>query len=76
MCVDYPVEKTRYLQEFEGKVWEIDVFETANKGLVLAEVELQDEKEQIVLPEWVAKEVSHDKRYFNAWLARHPYSTW
>lgn len=76
MCVDFPVEKTRYVQEFEGKVWEVDVFETVNEGLVLAEVELQDENEEIGLPPWIAKEVSDDKRYFNAWLAQHPYLTW
>ncbi|WP_167618896.1 CYTH domain-containing protein [Maribellus sediminis] len=76
MCVDFPVEKIRYVQEFEGKVWEIDVFENVNEGLVMAEVELQDEKEEIVLPHWISKEVSDDKRYFNAWLAKHPYSTW
>ena len=27
MCLDHPVEKTRYKEEFAGKIWEIDVFE-------------------------------------------------
>jgi adenylate cyclase len=76
MCVDYPVEKIRYLEEIEGKVWEVDVFENQNAGLVLAEIELQHEQEEITLPGWILSEVSHDKRYYNAWLAQHPFKTW
>ncbi|WP_340112303.1 CYTH domain-containing protein [Maribellus mangrovi] len=76
MCVDHPIEKIRYLEEIQGKVWEVDVFKNQNDGLVLAEIELQDEHEEIVLPDWILSEVSNDKRYFNAWLAQHPFATW
>ena len=76
MCVDHPIEKIRYFEEIQGKVWEVDVFENQNDGLVLAEIELREEKEEIALPDWVLSEVSHDKRYYNAWLAQHPYTTW
>lgn len=76
MCLDYPIIKTRYTEEYNGMLWEIDVFEGMNKGLVLAEVELENEDQQISLPEWILEEVSTDYRYFNACLAEHPYSKW
>jgi len=76
MCLDHPIEKTRYKEEIEGKIWEIDVFEGQNQGLILAEIELSDENEAINIPVWAKKEVSTDKKYFNAWLSMHPFSTW
>jgi len=54
----------------------VDVFEGANKGLFLAEVELESPDQEIALPDWVVEEVSGDRRYFNAMLANHPISTW
>jgi adenylate cyclase len=57
-------------------LWEIDVFEGANSGLVLAEVELADESQQVILPGWVLEEVSYDKRYYNSYLSAYPYKNW
>jgi len=76
MCLDFPVSKTRYLEQIEGLTWEIDIFDDANKGLVMAEVELENENQHVALPEWIIEEVSDDHRYFNAWLSNHPFSTW
>ena len=76
LCLDFPIEKIRYLEEKSGLVWEIDVFEGNNEGLVLAEVELEDEDQQVNLPTWIAKEVSEDFRYFNSWLSQHPFLRW
>lgn len=70
------VEKIRYRIEFEGKLWEVDVFLGDNEGLIVAEIELQSEDEQFELPEWVAAEVTHDERYFNSNLSTNPYKTW
>lgn len=76
MCLNAVVEKTRYKENIGNLVWEIDVFEGENKGLIMAEVELQDENQTINLPAWIDIEVSYDKRYFNSWLTQHPYSKW
>ena len=57
LSANAPIEKTRHIVKANGHVWEIDVFEGANLGLVLAEVELQSEDEQIVLPSWIGIEV-------------------
>ena len=76
MCVNSIVEKTRYIEKIGDLVWEIDVFEGENKGLVLAEVELEDENQEIEIPEWVEKEVSDDSRFYNSCLSSKPFSTW
>ena len=70
------VEKTRYMIGHNGKTWELDVFSAANEGLVMAEVELESEDQEVDLPDWAGEEVSGDPRYFNAYLARHPFTTW
>lgn len=70
------VAKTRYEITHAGHVWEIDVFEGANAGLVVAEIELSSEDEAFDRPDWCGAEVSHDHRYRNVSLARAPFSTW
>jgi CYTH domain-containing protein len=76
LCGSHLVAKTRYKISFNDLTWEVDEFVGANQGLVLAEVELQSPDQPVSLPEWVGAEVSEDPRYFNSYLARHPYSTW
>ena len=68
--------KKRFEVRMNKTLWEIDVFEGLNAGLILAEVELQTEHQEISLPEWVGKEVSQDARYYNAALSIQPYSQW
>jgi len=70
------ISKTRYEIEVAGKLWEVDVFEGDNIGLVVAEIELAREDEAFELPEWAGEQVSHDERYLNAYLSLHPYKTW
>lgn len=75
-CAGVPIEKTRYRIPFEGRTWEVDVFEGANEGLVVAEIELEDENAPLALPPWAGPEVSGDPRYLNTYLAQHPYRDW
>jgi adenylate cyclase len=70
------VSKTRYIIPFQGKTWEVDVFEGLNEGLILAEIELSSEDETFDMPDWVGEEVSNEKRYYNAWLAKQPFCSW
>lgn len=76
LAVHKPVEKIRREIHVAGKKWEIDFFEGANKGLVLAEIELGSEDEDFELPVWADKEVTGDWRYHNSQLAIRPYSEW
>ena len=57
-------------------IWEIDVFYGKNEGLVIAEIELDDESEQIDLPDWIDQEISTEKKYFNFSLAKEPFLNW
>lgn len=70
------VEKTRYLVEVEGAVWEVDVFAGLNAGLIIAEIELDRPDRAFVPPDWIGEEVTQDRRYSNSGLARHPFSQW
>lgn len=76
LCQSSLIEKTRYLVEHEGHTWEIDVFDGSNKGLIVAEIELESEDEDFSLPEWVSEEVTQDTRYFNSNLIERPYTHW
>lgn len=76
LCDQPPVEKTRYRIPYRGREWEVDVFEGANAGLVVAEVELDSEDEMPELPDWVGREVSDEHRYYNVCLVHHPYREW
>jgi adenylate cyclase len=70
------VVKTRFNVTFSSVLWVIDVFEGANAGLLVAEVELEDAEQVVSLPPWVGIEVTNDRRYGNSNLARHPFLTW
>lgn len=70
------VAKTRHEISHAGHVWEVDVFEGANAGLVVAEIELSSEDEAFDRPDWCGAEVSHDNRYRNVSLARAPFTSW
>lgn len=70
------IEKKRYFVPVHGKTWELDVFSGDNEGLVVAELELQDEEEQFEKPDWIGEEVTDDGRYGNSSLSRFPYKDW
>lgn len=70
------VSKTRYLYEHGNHVWEIDVFDGDNQGLVVAEIELKDESEDFKKPTWLKEEVSTDVKYYNFSLSKNPYCNW
>ncbi|SFF79376.1 CYTH domain-containing protein [Novosphingobium sp. CF614] len=64
------IDKTRYLvPAANGRTWEVDVFAGEHQGLVLAEIELDSADEQVALPGWIGREVTHDPRYRNEALA-------
>ncbi len=70
------VEKQRHLIEHQGHTWELDTFNGANKGLMVAEIELTSEDEAFERPQWLGPEVTGDPRFGNINLASYPYSKW
>ena len=76
LCPAPLVEKFRTRVTVGNHVWEVDEFIGANKGLLVAEIELAAEDEMFLLPDWVGAEVTGDARYYNSSLIRQPYSQW
>jgi CYTH domain-containing protein len=76
LCEDGIIDKIRYEVNFGNHTFEIDEFFGENDGLVIAEVELQSKNEDFNKPDWLAKEVTGDIRYYNSQLSKQPYNTW
>ncbi|MHC5202047.1 CYTH domain-containing protein [Myroides sp. LJL119] len=76
LCEEFVIEKTRYLIKLDHHVFEVDIFENHNQGLVLAEIELTSEQQGFSTPSWLGQEVTGDNRYYNSYLSKHPFSTW
>jgi adenylate cyclase len=76
LCEQPLIDKIRYRIPIEGLVWEVDEFFGDNAGLIVAEVELESEQQTFARPAWLGEEVSHDRRYANANLLKHPFSKW
>lgn len=73
LCKDLRVEKRRYVLEHAGHEWVVDEFSGDNEGLIVAEIELDDENETFDKPGWLGEEVSGQPEYYNANLARKPF---
>jgi len=76
LCEKPLIEKNRYKIDFDGFVWEIDEFFGENKGLIVAEIELEEEDQRFEKPAWVGEDVTGDPRYFNSNLIKKPFSSW
>ncbi len=76
LCEDGVIDKVRYEIPFGKHLYEVDVFEGDNKGLIVAEIELEDENESFEKPNWLGKEVTGDDRYYNASLSVSSYKNW
>lgn len=75
LCSGALIEKTRYRVPSGSHVWEVDEFQGDNAGLVLAEIELDAADESFDLPAWAGREVTDDRRFYNAALTRTPWPT-
>ncbi|MBA3005170.1 MAG: CYTH domain-containing protein [Proteobacteria bacterium] len=76
LCEQPIIEKKRYKISYQGFVWEVDEFFGKNEGLLVAEIELEEEGQEFEKPPWVGMEVSSDRRYCNASLVKNPFSGW
>jgi adenylate cyclase len=76
ICEKPLIEKNRYSVKEGDLIWEIDEFFGENKGLIIAEVELESKDQEFPKPDWVGEEVTGDPRYFNANLIKNPYTKW
>lgn len=70
------VEKVRHLVPWGEHTVEVDEFMGENEGLVMAEIELRSTDERPELPPWIVAEVTGDRRFYNAYLSKHPFRIW
>ena len=76
LCEKGVIDKTRFEVKVGNHIFEVDEFRGENKGLTVAEVELQSETETFEKPDWLGEEVTNDNRYYNAYLSNHPFTGW
>jgi adenylate cyclase len=76
LCDTPLLEKTRYQYEYDGFIWEIDEFHGVNKGLIIAEIELESEHQSFDIPSFIGEEVTGQYKYYNSELVSNPFSKW
>ena len=69
ICLPTIIEKSRFEVYYKNILFEVDEFEGIHEGLIVAEVELESTKKEIELPDWIGKEVTGNKKYYNAVLS-------
>ena len=77
MCEPTIIEKIRYIiPSMDSLFFEVDEFLGDNQGLIIAEIELPLEETNIEKPNWLGKEVTGQKQYYNSSLSKNPYRNW
>ena len=76
LCEPGIIDKTRWLVKSDRHTFEVDEFHGDNDGLVMAEVELENEQDTPKIPHFIGKEVTGDRRYYNSQLRQRPFKTW
>jgi adenylate cyclase len=76
LCEPGVIDKTRYEIKCGKHIFEVDEFYGENQGLIVAEIELDDENESFEKPDWLGNEITGDERYYNAVLLKRPFNTW
>jgi adenylate cyclase len=70
------IDKVRYEIKVGNHIFEVDEFYGDNEGLVIAEVELENENQLIEYPYWLGEEVTGNKKYYNSQISIKPFKSW
>ena len=76
LCEEGIIEKYRYYINYDNYLFEVDQFMGNNKGLIIAEVELDSENDVFKKPAWLSTEVTGDAKYYNSNLSKCSYKEW
>lgn len=76
LCEEGMIDKIRYEVPINGFTYEVDEFKGDNEGLIVAEIELNDENQNFPKPEWLGMEVTGKNEYYNAYLNKKPFKKW
>jgi adenylate cyclase len=63
LCQDDTLEKQRFFVEDADATWYVDVYGGLLQGVIIAEIELKQERQELILPRWIGKEVTGDPFY-------------
>ena len=58
LCQDDTLEKQRFFVEDAGATWHVDVYGGLLQGVVIAEIELKQASQELILPRWIGREVT------------------
>ena len=75
LCEEEIIDKIRYEVKADIHIFEVDEFLGDNKGLIVAEVELNSENETFEKPDWLGKEVTGQIKYYNSQLSKTPFKS-
>jgi len=70
------IKKERFFLEVDQRSWTIDCFRGKNFPLEIAEIELTEEKEEVILPPFLSIEITGLQIFTNLSLTTHPISQW
>ena len=70
------VKKDRFFLVVDQKNWVVDCFKDKNSPLEIAEIELSEEKEEVILPSFLSREITGLKVFTNLSLTKNPFSKW
>ena len=70
------IKKERFFLEVDNKNWIVDCFKDKNFPLEIAEIEVNSEKEEVILPPFVSREITGLKIFTNLSLSKRPFSKW
>ncbi|MBO4840599.1 MAG: CYTH domain-containing protein [Bacteroidaceae bacterium] len=78
ICEPGIIDKTRYLVKSPDGIhtWEVDEFHGDNDGLIMAEIELGAEDEAFQKPDFIGREVTGDRRFYNSHMRKNPFKLW
>ena len=70
------IKKERFFLKVDQSNWIIDCFQDQNFPLEIAEIELAEEKEKVILPPFLSTEITGLTIFTNLSLTKHPFSKW
>lgn len=76
LCEPIILDKIRFEVPVGHHLYEVDEFLGENKGLIIAEIELQHEDEPFGKPDWLGQEVTGQVKYYNSQLSQNPFNKW
>lgn len=78
ICEPGIIDKVRYLVKSpDGRhTWEVDEFHGENEGLIMAEIELESDNDPYEKPDFIGREVTGDRRFYNSHMRQNPYRLW